>query len=341
MRLIEYTKNCRKIFKPNNGIKVVIGNSSGDMDSFLSCLLYSYFTYRKTNAIVFPIVSFKRDELKLRGDIVYAISKVGLQDEDFIYWDECKEITNIKVSLVDHNAIDNDWLKSEGVHKEVVDIIDHHVDSGENTTESVSGKMEIEVSGSCSSLVLGGNENLIQDDEKEFCLSALLVDTGGMKRKVETFDSQVWEKMGGNSNMVKYGEKLIQKRKEVTGLKVYDLLRKDWKQWGELGIASVAVGVDHWQETSKQSVEEMEKDVKNWMKERGVKKMAVMTSWEEAGELRRELGLVEMKVGEVVKGMLQLQQRPDNLLEGIEWWEQKAVGKSRKQVAPLLLQCIR
>lgn len=299
--------------------------------------------------MVFPVISFKRDELKLRGDIVYAIERVGLRDDDFIYWDECRTIKEVQVSLVDHNAVDNDWLKGEDVSCEVVDIVDHHADSGENVEgQNMLGRKEIVVCGSCSSLVLRGNVSLmggLDAPEREFCMGALMVDTGGLRRKVEAVDREVWEDVvtgGGEEDALRaYGATLGEKRRDVGGLDVYDLLRRDWKQWGALGIASVGVRAAAWGANGGQTAAEMAADVVRWGRERGVAQVVVMTAWEENGALHRELGVggvtgEGMVVDEGVQRELGLE-GGETGVGGLQWWRQRAVEKSRKQVAPVLV----
>ncbi|KAL8929580.1 MAG: hypothetical protein Q9208_001249 [Pyrenodesmia sp. 3 TL-2023] len=156
-------------------------------------------------------------------------------------------------------------------------------------------------------------------------------------------------------------------RRDIDGLSFEDILRKDYKQWNEnglkLGISSVVKPLDFIVEKAiPDAAEDKETQfvtvVGDFMKARSLTIFAIMTmSTSEAGEFQRELYIQALSAGhaaastfakeatkelrledhsvEVLKG------RPGamQLERGGPWrkiWMQRDLGKSRKQVAPLL-----
>ncbi|KAG0687741.1 Exopolyphosphatase [Pichia californica] len=164
--LVEYIRYVRKLFneKGSNSLKtIVIGNSSGDMDSVISTIGYSYFSYLKDkgNKDIFPIISFLREDLKLRKDIEFTLKKVGIHEEDLIYVNELKDQERVSIVLVDHNEIDNEEIKElvESRHSKVVAVVDHHVDLGKYPD---AAPRVVRKCGSCSSLVLAHFEREVR-----------------------------------------------------------------------------------------------------------------------------------------------------------------------------------
>jgi exopolyphosphatase len=147
-------------------------------------------------------------------------------------------------------------------------------------------------------------------------------------------------------------------KNNIDDLSIYDILRKDYKQWSDddsglnLGIASVVQDIAYLRKRNEDLLEVS----RSFAKERSLDLFAIMTAFtSEAGEFGRELLLVAIKEGKAVeaakqfvtisKDELQLTDMPDErhgqAFPFLHLWEQKNLAASRKQVAPLLRDAMR
>ncbi len=160
-------------------------------------------------------------------------------------------------------------------------------------------------------------------------------------------------------------------KKDIGSLRLHDILRKDYKEWTErddkkLGISSVVKPLSFLQHkareerpSEKQDDEPFLTTLRNFAEERELAIFAVMTtSTSDGGDFQRELliwALASERVEAAKKFQdsavteLKLENWEDDLEGGLTggggngddgtwrrvWW-QREVGKSRKQVAPLL-----
>jgi exopolyphosphatase len=380
MKFVEFITNCRRQFIngkfPDKKFPLVIGNSGGDMDSIVCTLGYSYLNFKKRGNIIWPIISFPREDLKLRRDIVYALEKIGLKEDDLIYWPDVyqKGTKNIEAVLVDHNAIDNEWLK--GIECKVVGILDHHEDAKQHLDLNFR---IIEVSGSCSSLLFREFKPEISkimqqidtndDDDKvrEFFVSALLLDTDCLTRRVEEVDQVVWKTIFINNDvlieeqLLNYGKTLISAKADVNGLNVYDLLRKDYKEWNvdkkngktiKVGISSVSVPLDQWIKITGEDVNTVQHSFTQWKNEKKLDILIVMTAFKDSeGIFTRELaiypfnGLNEIEMDQL-NNKLELNTCETEInvslksVENLLKYKQGKTTMSRKQVAPVLIDIL-
>ncbi|ABN67215.1 exopolyphosphatase (ExopolyPase) (Metaphosphatase) [Scheffersomyces stipitis CBS 6054] len=247
--------------------KFVTGNQSADMDSVISAVSYSYFENLKdNNSYVIPLVNIPKEDLKLRRDIESLLQSHSIT-EDLLYFLEDFEIlsggaTN-ELILVDHCNIQGDLLHqrmNEGKLK-VVSIIDHHADEGVFLD---SHPRIIHSNGSNSCLVfnywydqLGRNDALLKQNSDiiELLLGPLLIDTSNMTQKVEEGDVSAFSKYkqildlgAGNAPIIKqfvgpdagddivagFYKKLKTAKKDLSGFRFVDVLRKDYKQFSFL-----------------------------------------------------------------------------------------------------------
>lgn len=144
-------------------VHFVMGNSSCEMDSFASSLALSFFrniksgflstsssqevTYhiQKENNIYVPIVNCVEGELFWRLEICKLLKKLGLNEDDFFYFNASFDKSNLSFSpfssctelkkdnftysfiLVDHHELDGSQIEIASI---VEEIIDHHEDNG-------------------------------------------------------------------------------------------------------------------------------------------------------------------------------------------------------------------
>lgn len=258
----------------------------------------------------------------------------------------------LQLHLVDHNS-------SHSLPHPVASIIDHHADEGQHLSAS---PRIITPSGSCSSLIINELFNPAQLAEEErvqiatLALAAVLIDTAGMSHKVTAHDEAAVEMLEaccevGYERAGFFGA-LFAAKTDVEGMETRDLLRKDWKEWEEgglrVGVASVVKGLG-WLDGRGDLLD----TVKSWGTERKCDVVAVMTTDGKGEGFKRELLLWALKeegrncvkcfweqAGD--EGM-KLESLGGGELDGEhrKAWTQGNLAMSRKQVAPLLRECLK
>lgn len=107
-----YLKDTRAAFlRADASLNLVMGNTSGDMDSIVGALGLAYYLTLKTKSLWTPVVNCKRSELKLKVEIFqHIIVDCGICFEDLIFWDELipLKVSINEICLIDHNKIDRD-----------------------------------------------------------------------------------------------------------------------------------------------------------------------------------------------------------------------------------------
>ena len=372
--LVEFVKAARAQFGELAGtgkgnvklLRLALGNSSGDMDSVVSSIGFSYFSSlanaeADVHRQILPVISFHRDDLKLRKDIEYTLHKVGLFEDDLIFINDVAKLKcdRYELNLVDHNEIDSEFFKSEGIREKatVVSIIDHHVDGG--LYGDTTNPRVIETCGSCSSLVYRYFAKEIVDatlnePERELLLTPILIDTSCLTQRTENADKEAVAALTKGHETTVNLEALTDKAKaekhNTTGLTMYDLLRKDYKEYDDcgtdlkLGISSVGESISHLRERYGGDTAVADA-VAQWMKQRHLHVFALMTSYADDGDaFTREIalftsvpGLKEALVAQLA-GPLRLEPAAD--VDSV-WYFQRDVQKSRKAVAPLLRAALR
>ena len=372
--LVEFVKAARAQFGELAGtgkgnvklLRLALGNSSGDMDSVVSSIGFSYFSSlanaeADVHKQILPVISFHRDDLKLRKDIEYTLHKVGLFEDDLIFINDVAKLKcdRYELNLVDHNEIDSEFFKSEGIREKatVVSVIDHHVDGG--LYGDTTNPRVIETCGSCSSLVYRYFAKEIVDatlnePERELLLTPILIDTSCLTQRTENADKEAVAALTKGHETTVNLEALTDKAKaekhNTTGLTMYDLLRKDYKEyddWGtdlKLGISSVAESISQLRKRYGGDTA-VAAAVAEWMQQRHLYVFALMTSYVDDGDaFTREIalftsvpGLKEALVAQLA-GPLRLE--PAAGVDSV-WYFQRDVQKSRKAVAPLLRAALR
>ncbi|RKP14891.1 DHHA2 domain-containing protein [Piptocephalis cylindrospora] len=158
---------------------------------------------------------------------------------------------------------------------------------------------------------------------------------------------------GGKNGLQRYMDILTRVKSDVSGLGSRDLLRKDYKEWVvgtgpglRLGISSVPYSQEKW--VIRDGVQELEKAVKAWVTERSLDIHVILTAYttERSQSFHRELSLYTLSGGDQGLGeRLEKETRASLDLSPIrigevQWWDQKNVRASRKQVYPILRDLI-
>ncbi|KAI4137273.1 MAG: hypothetical protein L6R39_007370 [Caloplaca ligustica] len=169
-------------------------------------------------------------------------------------------------------------------------------------------------------------------------------------------------------NRDEFYEEINAVERNIDGLDFNDILRKDYKQWTEaglkLGISSVVKPLEFLAQKATQDDSDVDKETQfvtaigDFMAVRDLTVFAIMTtSTSEAGEFQRELYVQALSAGHAAAstfakeavnelkledhGIKALEGKPGAMQPSSEgpWrkvWMQRDLGKSRKQVAPLL-----
>ena len=213
----------------------------------------------------------------------------------------------------------------------------------------------------------------------KLALASVLVDTVNLtaEHKVEAVDREAVAYLEarimasaretGTWDRAKFHGELDAAKKDVGGLGLGDVLRKDYKAWTEggmaLGISSVVKPLEFLAKKAKAEFSEQnereafDKAIETFMGERDLSVYAIMAaSTNSSGQFQRQLLLQARPDGTsaaerfIAKATSELgleastsgSTDSDNLLKPTDThlyrkvWQQKEVGKSRKQVAPLL-----
>ena len=212
-------------------------------------------------------------------------------------------------------------------------------------------------------------------------LASILIDTSNLQSKDKTTEH--------DSNAVKYLEAKIvscsrlaaeydrdkfykeidSAKKDIGGLKLQDILRKDYKEWSEgqqkLGISSVVKSIDFLQKKARDEADAQSlhraflEALRGFSKERALDLYVVMTTSSSLkGEFQRELLVLASKDDAISAAEKFASQAKEELgledwdgsgskardndsdKEWIKVWRQRKVQHSRKRVAPLLREAM-
>jgi exopolyphosphatase len=201
----------------------------------------------------------------------------------------------------------------------------------------------------------------------KLALAAILADTANLTQKATPRDVSVvqqleeWMCVENVWDRDTFYDGIYAAKIDIGGMELRDLMRKDYKEWteegkggsGKMGVASVVKGL-RW--IVDQEGRDMFLDaVGKWCKERGLDVVAVMASEGQGDGFRRDLmiwGLTEggkdcMKCfrQKAEENSLQLSSWEDGELDSQNGeraaFRQGNVAMSRKQIAPLLRECLK
>lgn len=262
-------------------LQICVGNEAGDLDSIVSSIaisflknaLHQHTTTTTTTTRAIPLMPFPRSEFRLRRDAVYLFSLVGFQfDEtsespvELIFSDELERALEedaaaseqpvLQLILTDHNKRTIEHSKLTNVR--VVEIVDHHADSGDHP--NVVGSDRNIVSGLASACTLVA-ESLLQarvsiPNELSLLLAAtIILDARNWDpSKTTARDREAYEALLGAMKKIPEGntyrdvmdrlyERTSKARFDVSCLQFDDLLKLDYKDCLSTVAGSIKCGI--------------------------------------------------------------------------------------------------
>ena len=149
-------------------LKVVIGNTSCDMDSAVGAICLAYYYTKLTDTLWVPVLNCRADAFICKMEIAKHMQNCKIDPSDLLFLDQLQalypnrdDITEI--ALIDHNQLDIDQEQWLGKH--VSYIVDHHVDM--NLYSDTLKEKEVRFVGSACSLValmFKKNRHIFEED---------------------------------------------------------------------------------------------------------------------------------------------------------------------------------
>ena len=217
----------------------VIGNEACDLDSVVSSLCLAHFLSVTSTGSALPVLQSSREDLSLRGDVVWLLEKVGVPLDQLIFLPEIQltSIPELSITLVDHNN------PSDALLPFVCDVVDHHKDQNR-----VNCTKDIRLVGSCATLVA---ERLLESPGYELkevaatlLLGAILIDTNNLRSHATSTDEEIVARIRSvaSLNGDELHDQLKRARNSVDALSTDELLRKDYKQPPPVGRLGLQLG---------------------------------------------------------------------------------------------------
>lgn len=152
-----------------------------DLDSVASSIAYAWIQSEVHKKPTIPLIQLERDDLDLRAENIHALGLAGLKEpkEQLLYLTDLADIQPFpshQFALVDHNRL---GARYESPTAHVIAVIDHHDDEG--LYKETANPRTIAPAGSCASHVASLCPNEVPAEIATLLLSAILIDTGGLK----------------------------------------------------------------------------------------------------------------------------------------------------------------
>ena len=94
----------------NDKLRIVMGNTSCDMDSVVGALTLACYYSKKTGELFVPVINCKKDEFYCRLEIAMHMDDCQISRENLFFYDTFRELYSAEkvteVVLVDHNILD-------------------------------------------------------------------------------------------------------------------------------------------------------------------------------------------------------------------------------------------
>ena len=124
----------------NPDLRIVMGNTSCDMDSVVGALTLGYYYTRKSTEghLFVPVINCNENDFFCNLEIAMHLEDCKIPKTDLFFWDAFRTIYKpeqvAEVVLVDHNILD---VSQADLGTKVTRIIDHHVDANAYTDQLV------------------------------------------------------------------------------------------------------------------------------------------------------------------------------------------------------------
>ncbi|KAG9126865.1 Exopolyphosphatase [Ceratobasidium sp. 392] len=297
------------------GWTIVMGNEAGDLDSCASAIAHSYLSTTLDNTRTVALIQTPRTDFNLRPEnlLAFQLAHLDPNHTDLLTLDDLGSsisLSDLHTSfvLVDHNRLLPKFI-TKGSDR-VTAIFDHHEDEKQHTG---ANPRIINTTGSCASIVadhyrgrLSSNE--VIPDVASLLLSAILIDTNGLKRKEDGGKADATDLAASKSlyPLSRFGtisaagessnegktipdltELLSQAKLAVSHLSGRDLLRRDYKEYEfgspsagnitRVGLSTVPMSLDTWMERDGSA--KFWADQSQWISERGLTFSGVLTTY--------------------------------------------------------------
>ena len=113
-------------------LRVVMGNTSCDVDSAVGALVLAYFYSKKLGSAWVPVINCRREDFFCNLEIVRHLKNCQISQDELYFYDEFRQQypdaeSVEELALIDHNILDQE---QGDMGSKVTRVIDHHVDSG-------------------------------------------------------------------------------------------------------------------------------------------------------------------------------------------------------------------
>ena len=250
-----------------------------------------------------PLIRFNREDLALRQENLYALALAGLKTNapELLYMNDLPESETFpfdKFALVDHNRIGSSFVTDNPTAR-VVAVVDHHQDEG--LYQGTANPRIIDPIGSCSSIVAKlCPPSSIPKEIATLLLCAIAIDTGGLEDSdvadveavallapLSTIASSFSvSELDTRPSMRRLATELAVKKLDVSHLSVWDLLRRDYKEYTfqlswldpkiniKAGLSTIPLSIEYLLNEGK-----LENQLKPWMQSRGLTVHGILTTY--------------------------------------------------------------
>lgn len=285
--------------KLRDGVTLVAGNESADLDSIVSAIVFAYLATKENTYpghVFVPLVQIPRDELTLRPDIQHVLRDLT---KYLLFLDDIPLHPRISVNLllVDHNKPLESFTKQfESIH--LVGIVDHHPDEHTPISDPIVHK--ISSVGSCTTLVISLFKDTKDVEVSKLALAPILVDTYGLKTFAEggratDLDIKIAQQLleSVNIDTTLYLDSISSARMEgILIMSDRDLLRRDYKEvtassirLGTSAMASSKTSYRWWKDRSRSDIQ---KAIPLWADEKSLDVVSVMFGYEDDEHTQQE-----------------------------------------------------
>ena len=192
-------------------------------------------------AFSLPLLQCSRADLRLRQDVIWLFSELGIDPDALLYSDDLSaevlsSVDELFITLVDHSSPKG---LLETFKPNITEVVDHHVQTESTLTSGDGVKVLIENVGSCSTLIaeriFRENAEIVDEKLAALLLASILLDTGDLKmleratQKDSAIAEQLLQKVASNVDREQFYTKLFEQRSDISQLTNLDVLRKDFK----------------------------------------------------------------------------------------------------------------